>query len=90
MTSIYLQVCSIISVDSLVAPICFGLGVGDIGRIEFSDPDIKEQKSIARILKAVDKDLMLLVSLREYWNAQKKGLMQKLLTGKIRVKEARQ
>lgn len=64
----------------------FGLGVGDIGKIEFSAPNINEQKKAARILRILDRELILLVSLQECWNRQKKGLMQKLLTGKIRVR----
>lgn len=64
----------------------FGSGFCDIGKIEFSAPNINEQKNVVRILRALDKELMLLISLREYWNMQKKGLMQKLLTGKTRVK----
>jgi hypothetical protein len=43
-----------------------------------------DEKIQVRARRAVP--LLGLISLREYWNMQKKGLMQKLLTGKIRVK----
>lgn len=48
--------------------------------------DSKEQQKIAEILNKSDKEIQLLNSKLEKLKEQKKGLMQKLLTGKIRVK----
>ena len=48
--------------------------------------DINEQKKIASVLNAVDREIELLCDKLESLKKQKKGLMQKLLTGKIRVK----
>lgn len=49
-------------------------------------PSIKEQQEIASILNAADKEIELLCDKLEALKNQKKGLMQKLLTGKLRVK----
>ncbi len=48
--------------------------------------DLKEQQKIADILNKSEKEIQLLNSKLEKLKEQKKGLMQKLLTGKIRVK----
>ncbi|MCG8539449.1 MAG: restriction endonuclease subunit S [Clostridia bacterium] len=47
--------------------------------------DIKEQKAIAEILKLQDKEIELLNKEVKLLKEQKKGLMQLLLTGKVRV-----
>lgn len=49
-------------------------------------PPIKEQEKIANILIESDKEIQILNSKLEKLKEQKKGLMQKLLTGQIRVK----
>ena len=49
-------------------------------------PPIKEQEKIANILIESYKEIQLLNSMLEKLKDQKKGLMQKLLTGQIRVK----
>jgi type I restriction enzyme S subunit len=48
--------------------------------------DVNEQKAIAQILICVDKEIEFLEKELEALKQQKKGLMQLLLTGKIRVK----
>jgi len=57
----------------------------DFLEIELSVPSLEEQRKIGKILKLVDQEIALLskrlVAIRE----QKKGLMQKLLSGKVRV-----
>ncbi len=50
--------------------------------------DISEQKTIADILSKTDEEIDLLVRKLDLLQSQKKGLMQQLLTGKIRVKVA--
>jgi len=48
-------------------------------------PDIEEQRRVANLLKAADREIELLEALRDSYVKQKRGLMQQLLTGKIRV-----
>lgn len=50
--------------------------------------DISEQKAIADILSKADEEIDLLTRKLSALKSQKKGLMQKLLTGQIRVKGA--
>lgn len=47
---------------------------------------LEEQRKIANILYQADHELMLLKLQRDALNGQKRGLMQLLLTGKVRVK----
>lgn len=54
--------------------------------IKVTIPEKKEQKAIAAVFQTVDRELDLLRSQLEALREQKKGLMQKLLTGKVRVK----
>jgi len=49
-------------------------------------PEIPEQIAIVKILDAADKEISFLNQELEKLNLQKKGLMQLLLTGKVRVK----
>ncbi len=49
-------------------------------------PDKETQTKIAKLLKSYDEEIQLLNSKLEKLKDQKKGLMQKLLTGQIRVK----
>ncbi|HOY63686.1 MAG TPA: restriction endonuclease subunit S, partial [bacterium] len=55
-------------------------------KIKVQMPTVPEQKRIANVLNALDKEVMLLDSYVVMLQRQKTGLMQKLLTGKIRVK----
>ena len=48
-------------------------------------PDLSEQKQIAEILSTVDKKLENLKEKKQSFEELKKGLMQKLLTGEVRV-----
>jgi type I restriction enzyme S subunit len=49
-------------------------------------PSIEEQTAIAQVLQAADKEISLLKAKVEKLREQKKGLMQVLLTGKVRLK----
>ena len=51
----------------------------------FIPTDINEQKKIAQILSLIDKEIFLLEKELKELNNQKKGFMQLLLTGKVRV-----
>ena len=59
---------------------------GDFLKITVAVPDIEEQKKIAGVLGGMDEQIALLKKYLEKLKKQKKGLMQKLLTGEIRVK----
>jgi len=48
--------------------------------------DLEEQRQIAAILDTADQQLTLLRTQRTVLDQQKRGLMQRLLTGKLRVK----
>jgi type I restriction enzyme, S subunit len=50
-------------------------------------PPLEEQKQIANILSTADKKLELLKAKKEKYETLKKGLLQKLLSGEVRVKD---
>ncbi|MCP4104165.1 MAG: hypothetical protein GY749_01285 [Desulfobacteraceae bacterium] len=67
-----------------------GTTISYLSREEFENfsikiPSLAEQKKIASVLSACDKELKLLNKKLEALKQQKKGLMQKLLTGQVRV-----
>ena len=49
-------------------------------------PDLETQKNIGEYLGAIDNEIDLLKQLAEKYKTQKRGLMQKMLTGEWRVK----
>lgn len=53
--------------------------------IDVAVPAIDEQRAIAQVLAAYDREIGLLGQKLELLKTQKKGLMQQLLTGKVRV-----
>jgi type I restriction enzyme, S subunit len=55
-------------------------------KVNVKFPPIKEQTAIAQVLQAADKEISLLKAKAEKLRVQKKGLMQQLLTGKIRIR----
>lgn len=58
----------------------------DISNLRIPLPSLNEQKKIASILSEVDERIEMYKTKKEKLKELKKGLMQKLLTGKIRVK----
>lgn len=56
-------------------------------QIELPFPSLEEQKRIASLLSNADKEIASLESDKNLFETQKKGLMQQLLTGAVRVKE---
>ena len=70
------------------------IGIRDGKQISYSDlssvkipyPPIDEQQKIAKVLSNCDEEIRLLDKKLEMLKQQKKGLMQKLLTGEIRIK----
>ena len=49
-------------------------------------PPIKEQQKIVEVLTSVDEKLEVLSEKKTTYQELKKGLMQQLLTGKVRVR----
>ncbi|HEY5892679.1 MAG TPA: restriction endonuclease subunit S [Chthoniobacterales bacterium] len=58
----------------------------DLGRFSFPLPTVDDQRAIAAILNTADEELRLLRKHRDAIDQQKSGLMQRLLTGKLRVR----
>ena len=55
-------------------------------KIHITIPDVEEQKRIAEVLELCDKEISQAQTYFEKLQQQKKGLMQRLLTGQVRVK----
>jgi restriction endonuclease S subunit len=62
------------------------LNEGDIASVHVTVPDFSEQCAIAAILTTADDEVRTLEAKTAALERQKKGLMQKLLTGQVRVK----
>ena len=60
---------------------------GLVSEAIFALPSIAEQRRIVEVLAACDRELDLLERKRDALQRQKRGLMQQLLTGRVRVKE---
>lgn len=63
----------------------FGLNVSTIENFLIPFPPLEEQKQIAEILLTIDNKLENLKEKKQSFEELKKGLMQKLLTGEVRV-----
>ena len=61
------------------------LNASTIEAIEFSCPTAKEQTAIAAVLSDMDAEIAALVQRRDKTRALKQGMMQELLTGRIRL-----
>lgn len=66
----------------------YTLSKGDFENVRLNLPPLPEQKAIAEILSTADKEIELLKKLLINKKEEKKGLMQLLLTGIVRVQEA--
>ncbi|MBK5192319.1 MAG: restriction endonuclease subunit S [Flavobacteriaceae bacterium] len=58
----------------------------DLKSMRISFPSFKEQQKIASVLSNADKEISILQNQLTQLQTQKRGLMQQLLTGKVRVK----
>lgn len=58
----------------------------DFFSLKVTVPNYEEQTAIAQVLQASDKEISLLKAKADKLREQKKGLMQQLLTGKVRLK----
>jgi type I restriction enzyme S subunit len=61
----------------------------NFARIQITIPSVGEQRWIATILATVDEEINLLDAYRVALQRQRRGVMEKLLTGEIRLKGAR-
>lgn len=64
----------------------FNISKNEVMKIAIKIPDLKEQEGISKILSESDKEILLLANQVRRLKEQKQGLMQLLLTGKVRVK----
>lgn len=64
----------------------FNLSKNEVMKLKVILPSVREQQAIAQILSTADKEIELLEKELEQLKTQKKGLMQLLLTGIVRVK----
>lgn len=55
-------------------------------KVRYEFPELAEQTAIAEVLQTADQEINLLKTKAEKLKEQKKGIMQVLLTGKVRVK----
>jgi len=62
------------------------LNASDFFNIQIDLPDLKEQRAIAAVLDTADREIAALEAKLKALQRQKKGLMQRLLTGQVRVK----
>jgi type I restriction enzyme, S subunit len=62
------------------------LNKAKLGRLTLQLPTLEEQHHITEVLAACDRELDLLARKRDALQRQKRGLMQQLLTGRVRVK----
>ncbi len=63
-----------------------GLSKRTIENLKIKLPNLKEQQKIAEVLMACDDEINLLNLKLENLKKQKQGLMQKLLSGKVRAR----
>ncbi|MFY9100123.1 restriction endonuclease subunit S [Aliarcobacter cryaerophilus] len=64
----------------------FTLSIKDFNETKAKLPSLREQRKIAEVLSLTDNEINLLKNELEELKQQKKALMQKLLTGEVRVK----
>lgn len=61
------------------------VGIDEFFSLDIPVPPSKEQNYLADLFDALDKDINLTIQKRDLLKQQKQGLMQQLLTGRIRV-----
>lgn len=64
----------------------FNLSKNNLMKLNILLPKVEEQTAIAKILETADKEIKIIKTKLEALKEQKKGLMQVLLTGKVRIK----
>jgi len=64
----------------------YGLSLSSVINTPIFLPCLDEQTKIADLIMEIDREITIYSQILEMYTHQKKGLMQKLLTGEIRVK----
>ena len=59
--------------------------IGMFSKLSVSIPSYEEQVAISKIIKSMDDDIATLEEKKAKYEAIKQGMMQELLTGKIRL-----
>ncbi len=67
----------------------YGISKNNVRRIEVLLPSVPEQRAIASLLGTFDAEIEALTLRRDKTKAMKVGMMQVLLTGRVRLKEVR-
>jgi len=62
-----------------------GIGIDDLKSVKIYLPPLAEQRKIAEVLRSEDEAIDSLKAKADLLRNQKRGLMQKLLTGEVRV-----
>ncbi|MEW8309706.1 MAG: restriction endonuclease subunit S, partial [gamma proteobacterium symbiont of Ctena orbiculata] len=62
----------------------------EFSKIHVPVPSLDEQRAIVEVFDYCDRELKLLGQQLDAFKEQKKGLMQQLLTGKVRVKPTKE
>ncbi len=62
------------------------INIKDFFNIKIMRPPLEEQQKIAKVLSIADREIELLKEELEQLKKQKRGLMQRLLSGEVRVK----
>jgi type I restriction enzyme S subunit len=62
-----------------------GLALPDLKKIQIGIPSLPEQKAIAKILSDMDSEIEALEQKRDKYKQIKQGMMEQLLTGKVRL-----
>lgn len=57
----------------------------NLGQVRFQKPSVDEQRAIARVIHDIDAEIAALEQKRDKTMALKQGMMQELLTGRIRL-----
>lgn len=87
---LYFLVGSPLALNQIMSKINSGaqgnVGKSDFEKLKITLPPIEEQNKISTILSSVDEKLRVLSEKKINYQELKKGLMQQLLTGKVRVK----
>lgn len=63
----------------------FHIYAPDLSRLELRLPAVEEQRAIAEVLTAMDEELQQLIAKRAKTASLREGMMQQLLTGRIRL-----
>ena len=86
---LYFLVGSPLALNQIMSKINSGaqgnVGKSDFEKLKITLPPIEEQNKISTILSSVDEKLRILSEKKNNYQDLKKGLMQQLLTGKVRV-----